>query len=115
MRLLRKKIGHKNFRVVFLAATLVETLVQNCGVRFHQALASDKFMEEMKGVIKVIMAHSCYLLHQQCCFFGDTHMQRSSETCGPAWVPVGEPSLLVVGTGCFNEGLLLALLMCTLR
>jgi hypothetical protein len=59
VRLLRKKIGHKNFRVVFLAATLVETLVQNCGVRFHQALASDKFMEEMKGVIKVIMPHSC--------------------------------------------------------
>ncbi len=53
VRLLRKKIAHKSFRVVHLAATLVETLVQNCGVRFHQALASDKFMEAMKNVVKV--------------------------------------------------------------
>ena len=101
MRLLREKIGHKNFRVVFLAATLVETLVQNCGVRFHQALASDKFMEEMKGVIKVIMPHSCYLLHQQCCLCRTTHTQRRSETCAD------EPSLR---KGCFNEGLLSLLL-----
>ena len=97
MRLLRKKIGHKNFRVVFLAATLVETLVQNCGVRFHQALASDKFMEEMKGVIKVIIPQSCY-----------THMQPSSETCGSA---LGPAFRRPCGMGCLNEGLLLLLLL----
>ncbi len=55
MYLLRKKINHKSFRVVFLAATLVETLVQNCGVRFHQALACEKFMNAMKDVVKVMI------------------------------------------------------------
>ena len=53
VNLLRKKLASKNFRVVFLTATLVETLVQNCGVRFHQALASERFMAELKDVVKV--------------------------------------------------------------
>jgi hypothetical protein len=50
--LLRKRIANKNFRVVYLAATLIETLIKNCGTRLQEALATDKVMDELRNVIK---------------------------------------------------------------
>lgn len=50
---LRRRLETASFRVQFLVLTLVETLVQNCGIRFHRALANEKFLNQMKAVIKV--------------------------------------------------------------
>lgn len=38
---------------VFMALTLAETLVKNCGVELHRAMANEKFMKQMKNIVKV--------------------------------------------------------------
>ena len=85
--LVRKRLSSKNFRVVFLAATLAETLVQNCGRRLHQALASERFMAEMADVVRV-----------RC---GEVSLQCSTPTsvrCRPLpRLPVVEPCWTLVG------------------
>lgn len=36
-----------------MALTLAETLVKNCGVELHRAMANEKFMKQMKNIVKV--------------------------------------------------------------
>lgn len=55
---LRRRLEVNSFRVQLLTLTLVETLVKNCGSRFHRALATEKYMNTMKAVVKVLCFHA---------------------------------------------------------
>eukprot|EP00619_Florenciella_sp_RCC1007_P017934 CAMPEP_0205943426 /NCGR_PEP_ID=MMETSP1325-20131115/60448_1 /ASSEMBLY_ACC=CAM_ASM_000708 /TAXON_ID=236786 /ORGANISM="Florenciella sp., Strain RCC1007" /LENGTH=216 /DNA_ID=CAMNT_0053314235 /DNA_START=17 /DNA_END=663 /DNA_ORIENTATION=- len=52
VRLVRKRIQHKNPRVVMTSLTLTETLVKNCHTAFHKQVATKKFMDSMGAVAR---------------------------------------------------------------
>jgi len=53
VRHLRKRLQMKSSRVVMNSLTIAETLVMNCHTRFHQEIATDKFMEAVARVARV--------------------------------------------------------------
>ncbi len=59
MEVLRERLSSSSFRVQYLVLVIVEALVKNCGPRFHRALACEKFMNQMKAVVKVRGVRAC--------------------------------------------------------
>lgn len=53
VRIVRKKLGWTNTRVLAVALTLAEALVKNCGAAVHREVASDRFMAAMAKVARV--------------------------------------------------------------
>jgi hypothetical protein len=56
VRHLRKRLQMKASRVVMNSLTLTETLVMNCHTRFHNEVATEKFMEAVARVARVRLA-----------------------------------------------------------
>jgi hypothetical protein len=50
---LRNRLETGQFHSQYLTLVIVETLVKNCGSRVHRAIASERFMSQMKAVVKV--------------------------------------------------------------
>ena len=53
VRVLRKKLGSGNLRVLSVSLTLAETLVKNCGDPVHREVASERFMAAMAKIARV--------------------------------------------------------------
>ena len=53
IRVLRKKLGSGNLRVLSVSLTLAETLVKNCGDPVHREVASERFMVAMAKIARV--------------------------------------------------------------
>ncbi|CAM9442757.1 unnamed protein product [Chrysoparadoxa australica] len=51
-RVIRKKLQHRDLRVVGLALILTETLVKNCGIALHREIASPKFQDQIVKVAR---------------------------------------------------------------
>uniref|UniRef100_A0ACD5VR87 Uncharacterized protein n=2 Tax=Avena sativa TaxID=4498 RepID=A0ACD5VR87_AVESA len=52
VKVLRKRIGHKNPKVQLLALTLLETAIKNCGDIFHMHVAERDLLHEMVKIVK---------------------------------------------------------------
>ncbi|CAN6333483.1 unnamed protein product [Urochloa humidicola] len=52
IKALKKRIQHKNANVQFLALTLLETLIKNCGDRVHVQVIERNILEEMMKIVK---------------------------------------------------------------
>ncbi|CAL5094295.1 unnamed protein product [Urochloa decumbens] len=52
IKALKKRIQHKNANVQFLALTLLETLIKNCGDRVHVQVIERNILEEMMKLVK---------------------------------------------------------------
>ncbi|CAN6347266.1 unnamed protein product [Urochloa humidicola] len=52
IKALKKRIQHKNANVQFLALTLLETLIKNCGDRMHVQVIERNILEEMMKIVK---------------------------------------------------------------
>lgn len=53
VNVLRYRLETGEFHSQYLTLVIVETLVKNCGPRVHRAIASERFMNQMKAVVKV--------------------------------------------------------------
>lgn len=52
IKALKKRIQHKNANVQFLALTLLETLIKNCGDQVHLQVVERNILEEMMKIVK---------------------------------------------------------------
>eukprot|EP00267_Zea_mays_P022909 XP_008648085.2 uncharacterized protein LOC100382593 isoform X1 [Zea mays] len=52
IKALKKRIQHKNANVQFLALTLLETLIKNCGDHVHYQVVERNILEEMMKIVK---------------------------------------------------------------
>ncbi|KAL6630992.1 hypothetical protein ACP70R_028332 [Stipagrostis hirtigluma subsp. patula] len=52
VKALKKRIQHKNSNVQFLALTLLETLIKNCGDHVHLQVVERNILEEMMKIVK---------------------------------------------------------------
>ncbi|RCV18226.1 hypothetical protein SETIT_3G282900v2 [Setaria italica] len=52
IKALKKRIQHKNANVQFLALTLLETLIKNCGDRVHVQVIERNILDEMMKIVK---------------------------------------------------------------
>ena len=50
--LLRRRLGSRHAKTVYLTIALVESLVKNCGTRLHAAVNDEPFMNEMTKVAR---------------------------------------------------------------
>eukprot|EP00730_Choanoeca_flexa_P007217 TRINITY_DN12298_c3_g1_i2.p1 TRINITY_DN12298_c3_g1~~TRINITY_DN12298_c3_g1_i2.p1 ORF type:complete len:812 (+),score=251.15 TRINITY_DN12298_c3_g1_i2:180-2615(+) len=52
LKLMRKKLGHKNPNVVLRALEVIEMSVKNCGGGFQVEIATQQFMDELRQLLK---------------------------------------------------------------
>ncbi|THU45684.1 hypothetical protein C4D60_Mb02t20570 [Musa balbisiana] len=52
VKVLKKRIGHKNSKVQLLALTLLETVIKNCGDIVHMHVAEKDILHEMVKIVK---------------------------------------------------------------
>jgi len=52
IKALKKRLQHKNANVQFLALTLLETLIKNCGDHVHVQVIERNILEEMMKIVK---------------------------------------------------------------
>lgn len=53
IRILRKRLGSANMRVLSVGLTLAETLVKNCHDPVHREMASERFMAAVARIARV--------------------------------------------------------------
>lgn len=85
VRHLRKRLQIKAPRVVKLALTLTDTLVTNCHSGLHEEIATEKFLDTLSRIAKVLFCQSLSLRASQStelCLIVQENVRRSdSDSC----------------------------------